>query len=141
MTGIDLNPLLRDLQTELLGTSPIVVNYEANNPNTFDSILGSFNLYAIWVNANRKDWRPMYVGQRKRQFALQRLRQHLFKCPSATASKLHFVTAERNKGHIIGVTHALVDPDSLRLAIEEEIIYRNTRQVDDLPWNDKGRCA
>lgn len=38
----------------------------------------------------------------------------------------------------MGVTAILVQPESLRLAIEEELLLQNSRYVGQLPWNKRG---
>lgn len=37
-------------------------------------------------------------------------------------------------------TAILVEPDLMRLAVEEELINLNSKQLGDLPWNKKARA-
>ncbi|WP_371435393.1 hypothetical protein, partial [Polaromonas sp.] len=82
---------------------------------------------------------PGRFSQRKMKDGWPRVRQHLFKTPEGTASKLHYVRHALASAREVGVTGALVLPDSLRLAVEEEVIFRNTSTPEALPWNEKSR--
>lgn len=140
MINLNLDSAIGAAQSALFERQPCAVPNELDRA-ALAQALGEFNIYVIWVCVAGNSWQPMYLGQRKCQSSLQRLVQHLYACPHKTASKLHHVLAARRAGNSVGVTVAFVSPDSLRLAIEEELIYRNTSRVEDLPWNDKGRCA
>lgn len=81
----------------------------------------------------------MYVGQRTRKMIKARLNQNLFKKPTKTQSKIDFVRTEIASGSRIGVTTVLINPDSLRLSVEDEIIANLTKEKSNLPWNLKSR--
>lgn len=66
--------------------------------------------------------------------------QHLFSTPQGKKSKLQEVRAAIESGAQMGVTAILVEPDSMRLSIEEELINRNSLSVGHLPWNRKARA-
>lgn len=100
----------------------------------------SINLYALWVRSGpAESWQCMYIGQRQQKKGWSRVREHLFHTPKGTQSKLVQLAEQLRKGCQIGVTGVLIEPDSVRLAIEEELIYRNTSSDSALPWNNKGR--
>jgi hypothetical protein len=141
---IDLSPLIEQCQVQLLAATPIEIAYAdrdnlANNelPELIDR--DPINIYAIWILQSGKAWKPMYIGQRQLSSGWSRVRQHLFSTPSGTQSKLEKVREVLSRGYSIGVTKIAVRPDSMRLAIEEELIFRNTPLNTDLPWNEKAR--
>lgn len=116
---------LKDLRNNVLPT-----DYESR----------SINLYALWVRSSPAEtWQCMYIGQRQQKKAWSRVREHLFHTPKGTQSKLVQLAEQLRKGCQVGVTGVLVEPDSIRLALEEELIYRNTLSESALPWNNKGR--
>lgn len=82
----------------------------------------------------------MYIGQRSLKFGWSRVEQHLFSTPKRTQSKLNEVRAAIDFGSQIGVTAIQVQPDSMRLAIEEELISRNSLSAEHLVWNKKARA-
>ena len=98
------------------------------------------NVYALWVRADtRSTWRLMYIGQRSTKNGWGRVKQHLFSTPKGTQSKLAQVRAVIESGAEVGVTAIHVEPDSMRLAVEEELINLNSKSQYDLPWNQKAR--
>lgn len=100
------------------------------------------NLYVLWGRKRgAAEWKPLYVGQRLSGACPARLTDHLFCLPKKRESKLEKVKALVRLQYEFGVTIARVEPDSARLAIEEEIINRWTPTTLDLPWNEKGRKA
>lgn len=141
---IDIEPFVLAAQAALLGASPIVVTYHdledlANNKHPDEIVGRKFNLYALWSHpSGQEDWQLMYIGERHSSAGVERLGQHLFKVPRGTQSKLAEVRAVLAAGGRMGVTAALVQPESMRLAIEEELLRRNSSLVGQLPWNKKG---
>ena len=75
----------------------------------------------------------MYVGQTKSQYLRQRIRQHLVKKSQKTGSQLPQVQDAVADGRNIGISYVLIEPESLRLYVEDSIIA--TRADGELPWN------
>lgn len=98
------------------------------------------NIYALWKRIEGENWRLMYIGQRRFKSGWSRIEQHLFSKPQGTQSKLLEVRAVIESGAEIGITAILVEPDSMRLAIEDELIYRNSMYTEHIIWNLKGRA-
>lgn len=144
---LDIDLLIRQAQKELIETAPIpVTHHDAENLSTSthpEAILGrTFNLYALWSRANPESpWTLMYIGERHSSAGMRRLRDHLFKVGSGTKSKLEEVREVVRAGAQMGVTVILVQPESLRLAVEEELLVLNSRFLGQLPWNKKGVVA
>lgn len=148
---IDIVELVKQCQAALTGSAPTPIGYTdkvALEKNTLPPSLGAsaINVYALWVRkleavpqAEVGAWKIMYIGQRSSKSGWPRVRQHLFSTPKGTQSKLGQVRAVIESGAELGVTAILVEPDSMRLAIEEELIRLNSRSVNDLPWNEKAR--
>lgn len=100
----------------------------------------AINIYAIWTRQdNSADWRVQYIGQRSSRYGWRRVQQHLFHTPAGTQSKLGLVRDAIASGLQIGITGILVEPDFLRLSLEDELIRQETRQKGALPWNRKSR--
>jgi len=117
----DLNDLRKNQLPESIQTSPI-------------------NLYAIWSRQKEKsNWMLQYIGQRSVKQTLGRIRQHLFYTPPGTRSKLQLVQKARESGEEIGITAIFIEPDYLRLSIEDELIRQTTQKGGALPWNKKSR--
>jgi len=81
----------------------------------------------------------MYVGQRSKGNVIERIKQHLFKTPNGTQSKFEKVKKLVASNHHIGISSILITPDPLRLSVEDQLIYTNTNNDSDLPWNNKSR--
>lgn len=93
-------------------------------------------MYALFVrDAPSGAWALVYVGQRKSQGIRERLIQHLVKERPKTGSKFKQVQAAVNENSIIGVHVIKVEPESLRLFVEEKIIEA---KGDSLIWNQHG---
>jgi len=98
------------------------------------------NIYAIWSRASNDDrWMVKYIGQRSRGKVIERIKQHLFRTPSGTNSKLQKVKELVIANNQIGISTVLVLPDRMRLSIEEQLIFDNTNTENDLPWNNRSR--
>ncbi|MGY6271958.1 hypothetical protein ACXIUT_19885 [Achromobacter denitrificans] len=144
---LDIDLLIKQAQRELIEAAPIpVTHHDAENLATSthpEAILGrTFNVYALWSRTSRESpWTLMYLGERHSSAALSRLRDHLFKVGSGTKSKLEEVREIVRAGAQMGVTVILVQPESLRLAVEEELLLLNSRYLGQLPWNKKGVIA
>lgn len=141
----DIADLIAKAEKLLLTPPPSPVTYAdlqdlKNNVLPTDYESRSINLYALWIRSGpAEDWKCMYIGQRQQKKGWSRVREHLFHTPKGTQSKLIQLAEQLRKGYQVGVTGVLVEPDSIRLAIEEELIYRNTSSESALPWNNKGR--
>ena len=83
----------------------------------------------------------MYIGTRHSSAGLSRLRDHLFRVSSGTKSKLEEVRNIVRAGALVGVALILVKPESLRLAVEEELLQANSRCIGQLPWNKRSVVA
>ncbi|MDD9180781.1 MULTISPECIES: hypothetical protein [Aliivibrio] len=134
----------------LMERDPVIIQYDDINDLSLNSninderikneVVKGANIYALWVRGKScSEWTPMYVGQRTESKIIERIKQHLFKKPKQTQSKLSKVENVVSKGSSIGITTIHVSPDPLRLSIEDQIIYQNTPTGKVLPWNNKSR--
>lgn len=151
MLSIDgFDSLVADANTALLGRAPVTITYTnttdlsanaSNNEALIKQEIGvGANVYALWSRDNDSDpWRVMYIGQRTQQFVVERIKQHLFKTPNGTQSKLEQVKQLVQSSKQIGITTVLITPDPVRLSVEDQLIFRNTNNESDLPWNNKSR--
>jgi hypothetical protein len=145
--NIDISGLIADSEAALLDSTPVAIPYRdkvalKNNKLPASLVVSPINVYALWVRRSPDEgWEPMYIGQRSSKSGWGRVRQHLFSTPRGTQSKLAMVRAAINAGFELGVTSILLEPDSIRLAVEAELIFGNTASSTDLPWNGKGRNA
>lgn len=143
---IYISALIATAQKRLLKSAPVLIDYTdrtALEKNELPSLLGNsqINVYALWKRANaNEEWELMYIGQRNRKSGWSRVAQHLFSTPQGTQSKLQEVRAAVEFGAQIGVTGILVEPDSMRLSVEEELINRNSLSDIHLLWNRKARA-
>jgi len=141
---LDINSLIEKAQAALIESPPVPVSHHdvedlaaGTHPEEFAG--RSFNVYALWSRKTaQSEWTLMYIGERHSAAGLTRLREHLFKVGKGTASKLEEVRTIVRNGAQMGVTVILVQPESLRLAIEEELLLRNSRYIGQLPWNKRG---
>ncbi|MDH1013037.1 hypothetical protein N5J43_29280 [Pseudomonas nicosulfuronedens] len=143
---IDISTLIAAAQERLLAAIPCLIDYvdrEILENNELPPALGkaSINVYALWKRAGADaKWELMYIGQRSHKSGWSRVAQHLFSTPMGTQSKLQEVRAAIRSGDQIGVTAILVEPDSMRLSVEEELIKMNSSSTDHLLWNRKARA-
>ena len=106
------------------------------NENFLGGLRNKGNVYALWVRKDDTDsWIPVYVGQRKSENLRERLTQHLISKNSKTGSMLEAIKTAVGAGEQIGVSFIKVNPESLRLYVEETIIGL---RKSDLPWNTHG---
>jgi len=142
----DLTDLLERCRTALLDAEPTPVAHNdlkdlRNNrlPETLRS--RSINVYAIWARKRgTSSWTAKYIGQRTARSCWARVCEHLFHVHAQTESKLEQVRAALHDGFEIGVTGILVEPDSLRLTIEDELIRVGSREPEALAWNTRSRA-
>lgn len=143
---IDISVLITAAEERLLASEPIPIAFaETTAPvkNELPPTLGKspVNVYALWKRIRPgAEWELMYIGQRSQKSGWSRVSQHLFSTPKGTQSKLKEVRAAIKSGAQMGVTAILVEPDSMRLTVEEELINRNSSSADRLLWNRKARA-
>lgn len=95
------------------------------------------NVYAIFVRqrGSKLPWEKMYVGERKSNGLRERITQHLITKDPRTGSMLEKVKKAVSSGKEVGLSFIKVEPESLRLFVEEMIILKYKTQ---LPWNTHG---
>ena len=129
----DWNTILDNVIEELTGSKKTVTVIQNTNIQTSNKSSVSFvskpGIYAIWVNGMCK-----YVGETN-DFS-RRFAEHLFG-PAATGNQYQKVLASANNGYTIGVSYVEIEPPPMRLAIEDELIYKLTKSNYPLPWNKK----
>lgn len=146
----DFETKVQAANERLLSRFPMSIRYENSDNLRENSSLNESaltqeidngrNIYAIWARENASsDWTVMYIGQRSMPACKDRIKQHLFHTPSGTQSKLLEVKNLVQQGYEIGLSTVLVNPDSMRLSVEDKLIYTNTPDTDALPWNNKSR--
>lgn len=109
---------------------------KSTNETFLKSLRGRGNVYAIYVRGpKQREWVPVYVGQRKSASLRERISHHLIKKNEATGSMLAAVQTAVAAGEEIGLSFIKVEPESLRLFVEESIIASNKIQ---LHWNTHG---
>ena len=79
----------------------------------------------------------MYVGERKSIGLRDRITQHLIDKDHRTGSMLEAVKTAVSAGQRVGLSFVKVDPESLRLYVEETIIS-TCKKEGKLPWNTHG---
>lgn len=91
------------------------------------------NVYALYVRASKdEEWLPVYVGQRKSINLRERISHHLISKNEQTGSMLAAVQTAVAAGESIAISFIKIQPESLRLYVEETIIASNKAS---LPWN------
>ncbi|WP_429062241.1 hypothetical protein [Aeromonas veronii] len=107
------------------------------NKSTLDSLRNSGNVYTLYTKDKNTGsaWIPMYVGQRKSEFLRDRMTQHLIKKCDGTASMFNAIKDAVLNKKTIAISYIKVEPESLRLYVEETII---AKRKDTLKWNTHG---
>ena len=141
---LDLADLIEQCRDALLHSEPRVIAYAdlselRNNSLPTDLISSSINVYALWTRLPGSGWTLKYIGQRSKNNGWRRVGEHLFWKHPKTKSKLEHVAQSLLAGEDVGVTAILVEPDSLRLAVEAELISLSSCTEGSLPWNKKGK--
>ncbi|MBT4361552.1 MAG: hypothetical protein HOB84_09690 [Candidatus Marinimicrobia bacterium] len=91
--------LLLKANNELLKREPTVITYDNISKMGISAITNQMvitkeignraNIYAIWSRASDSEiWEVMYIGQRTSASFEERIKQHLFKTPTGTQSKI-----------------------------------------------------
>lgn len=101
------------------------------------SLRNQGNVYALFVRAQGEgeQWFTVYVGERKCVGLRDRITQHLIDKHERTGAMLEAVKTAVAAGSAIGISFIKVQPESLRLFVEETIIAKHK---DVLPWNTHG---
>jgi len=142
--------LISNASIKLLQREPTLITYidinnlessiATNEKTIAKEISKGANIYAIWSRKpNADNWNTMYIGQRSKNKVIERINQHLFKTPIGTQSKLSQVSESLSNNCDIGISTILISPDPLRLTVEDQLIFSNTNNYHDLPWNKKSR--
>ena len=105
------------------------------NDRTLKSLRGAGNVYALYTRRLDESWSVVYVGQRKSTGLRERITQHLINKDVRTGSMLEAVKTAVSDGREMAISFIQVQPESLRLYVEETIISKNKAQ---LPWNTHG---
>lgn len=107
------------------------------NEDFLGTLRNRANVYAIFIGeaGDIPNWKKMYVGERKSIGLRERITQHLICKNHQTGSALSKVKEAVASGRVIGVSLVKVDPDALRLYVEETIIRKHKAE---LPWNTHG---
>lgn len=114
------------------------LNIKELNNDCLSCLRNNANLYTIYTRNFISDkWLPVYVGESKSEGMRERITQHLIYKHSETGSKLNNVKKIVRNGGKIGLSLLKVEPESLRLYVEEYII--NNSGQDKLVWNKHGR--
>ena len=99
----------------------------------FECIKDYGNVYAILLRCHEGcRWKVVYIGTRKKSEIGKRVKEHLVKKSDSTSSKLECVKSSVWKGIDIAISYILVEPENLRLFVEQELI----EQLDP-PWNKR----
>ena len=114
-----------------------VEEIKTQNEAFLKSLRHRANVYALFVRSpvNNEKWRAVYVGERKSAGLRDRMTQHLIAKDHRTGSMLEAVKTAVAAQQKIGVSFIKVQPESLRLFVEETIIAKHK---DELPWNTHG---
>ena len=142
---IDISTLIASAQERLLATVPCLIDHvdrEALRKNVPSPSLRKtpINVHALWKRTGPDaTW-----GANVHRTAQPQVRMVAGSAASildsaGTQSKLKVVRAAIQSGDQLGVTAILVEPDSMRLSAEEELIKRNSLSAEHLRWNRKAR--
>ncbi len=104
----DFNFLVSSINHNLLHRAPASITYTniddlSQNVDVNKSVIEQevgkgANIYAIWSRASSSDkWNVMYIGQRNKDKVIERIKQHLFKKPEKTQSKIEKIKELLNK--------------------------------------------
>lgn len=105
------------------------------NDSILKNLRGAGNVYALYTRRPNENWSVVYVGQRKSAGLRERITQHLVNKDVRTGSMLEAVKTAISDGREMAISFIQVEPESLRLYVEETIISKNKAH---LPWNTHG---
>jgi len=111
-----------------------VEEIKAANELFLKSLRHSANVYAIFLrpHGTEEQWQPVYVGERKSVGLRERITQHLIDKDTRTGSKLDEIKRAVATKQDIGLSFIKVEPESLRLYVEEAIIANHKNELE---WN------
>ena len=126
--------ILDDVKEELIDKKSNLITIPnadiLNSNSTSISAVSGSGMYAIWVNGMCK-----YIGETNN--LLRRLGEHLFG-PSTPGNQHSIVSNYASVNvNVICVSYVVIKPSSMRLAIEDAMIYKLTKSNFSLPWNKK----
>lgn len=144
-----LDQFANECASTLIVDSPIPFLYPVNcnftswpineikklNDEILKSLRGAGNVYALYTRLPNENWSVVYVGQRKSAGLRERITQHLVNKNVRTGSMLEKVKTAISDGREMAISFIHVQPESLRLYVEETIISKNKAQ---LLWNTHG---
>ena len=119
-----------------------VERIKAANKPFLKTLRNRGNVYAIFVRPNGKktDWSQMYVGERKSAGLRQRITEHLIEKDDRTGSMLEAIKTAVSANHAIGLSFIKVEPESLRVFIEETIIAKHKQELPWMSFNGRVTC-
>jgi len=107
---------------------------KAANEGFLKTLRGRANVYAIYVRGpTQQDWIPVYVGQSKSINLRGRMSHHLIKKNETMGSMLSVIQTAVADGGEIGLAFIKVEPESLRVYVEETITNLPANKVMDFP--------
>jgi hypothetical protein len=106
------------------------------NEDIFNLLGDGINLYALHTKSQRgKKWNIVYIGHSRSKYIKTRITNHLICKDDRTGSVLDHAKEYVDAGGRIGISFFGVEPESLRLSIEAELIDKNKKK---LIWNKHG---
>jgi predicted small secreted protein len=143
----ELNTFLQNCETTLFDEkNRVVINYPSKYIQSWDEekirieneewlkkLRHNVSVYAIFTaSSESEDYTIKYIGQSKSSEARGRLSNHLIKKDTKTGAKLELVREHIRNGGKIKVSYILIEPESLRHYVEEELIKKYSTKLD---WN------
>lgn len=113
----------------------LVKEIKEKNKGILSVLNNNANVYAIFIRKRGSKWQIKYVGQRKCEGIRERITQHLIDKDPRTGSVLEKVRKAVFSDKEVGLSFIKVEPDSLRLFVEETIIRNNKSSLE---WNTHG---
>ena len=99
--------------------------------STFKCMNGHGSVYAI-LGCQERECELTYIGTRNKLNLYGRIEEHLVKKSDSTSSALERVKSSVWRGSGIEISYILVEPDNLRLFVEQELIEKLNP-----PWNKR----
>jgi len=111
-------------------------NLTTKNEELLVKISREANVYMLFTAEKGSTvYKLRYIGKTKREYAKERLKNHLFKKHKDTGAKLEEVKSHVKSGGSIKLSWVTIEPESLRNWAEEELISKH-READ---WNSTKR--
>ncbi|WP_126991292.1 hypothetical protein [Candidatus Kurthia intestinigallinarum] len=122
-----------EVETNIIWDRELISEIKELNKQFLSGLIHNANLYMIYTRTSESsEWKPKYFGQRKSQGIYGRIIEHLVTKNEATGAKLGKVKEALRNGEEIGINLVKIQPEELRLYIEEFIIKQNSNLLD---WN------